>query len=165
MRDFFDQVDAATNGGLYYIGLLGALAIPDLCGAMQADDGIATKPLYIGWFDDYVGAKYEGLLTGADCYDLRCGFLHQGRLHRAGSRYARVIFLEPGTSTNIFHKNVMDDVLNIDVRIFCNDMTEAARNWLRTAEDSDLYRQNIDNFLKRHPEGLAPYIVGVPVIG
>jgi hypothetical protein len=165
VRDFFDQMEAAVDAGLYYASLMCALAIPDVCGGMEAEDGQATKKRYIDWFDRNVGPRYEGVLSGGDCYLLRCAMLHQGSLRHPEGAYERVIFLEPGATRMTLHMNIVLGALNIDVSIFCRDLIEAGRVWLADAEDSDAYRRNYDRFLKRHPDGLAPYIKGVPVIG
>ena len=58
----------------------------------------------------------------------------------------------------------MNDALNIDVRIFCNDLISGAEKWLEENENTDLYKKNYDKFMRRYPHGLPPYIVGVPVI-
>lgn len=59
----------------------------------------------------------------------------------------------------------MNDALNIDARIFCLDILAGGRAWLAAVEGSQTYLRNYDLFLKRHPEGLAPYVGGAPVIG
>ena len=59
----------------------------------------------------------------------------------------------------------MNDALNIDVRIFCNDIIESAKVWLQQFEETELYKKNYGKFMNRYPDGLTPYIVGVPVIG
>jgi hypothetical protein len=52
----------------------------------------------------------------------------------------------------------------IDIRLFCNDIIAGVENWLSEAEGTELYKENYNRFMKRHPNGLRPYIVGVPVI-
>jgi hypothetical protein len=37
--------------------------------------------------------------------------------------------------------------------------------WLDHVEKTPLYQQNLEASMKRHPDGLPPYIVGIPVIG
>jgi hypothetical protein len=168
MRDFLEQVQGGLDCNLYYLALFAAVAIPDICGALDSDDGYATKAKYIGWFDEYVAPRYRTpsgpILTGEDCYFFRCSLLHQGSLQHPQSSFSRVLFLEPGTSTNTLHRNIMMNALNIDVRIFCQDMLSGAYEWLEKAEDTDRFRENSSRFMRRYPEGLAPYYVGSPVI-
>jgi hypothetical protein len=83
MRDLFQQIDCAVGANLYYVALLAALSLPDICGAMESDDGEATGQRYIAWFNRWVAPKYTvrgaPSLTGEVCYYYRCSALHQGR--------------------------------------------------------------------------------------
>ncbi|PIP17784.1 MAG: hypothetical protein COX43_02405 [Parcubacteria group bacterium CG23_combo_of_CG06-09_8_20_14_all_35_9] len=164
MRDFLTQIKNGLDANLYLLSLFSALAIPDLCGAMSSENGEANPEKYKTWFDKYVAPKYNGFLSGNDCYFFRCSLLHQGSSQHPNNTYKRVLFVEPSTTTNVFHNNIMNDALNIDVRIFCNDITEGAEKWLDENEETELYKKNYDKFMRRYPNGLSPYIVGVPVI-
>lgn len=164
MRDLLAQIGTALQANLYYLALFAALAIPDICGALESEDGIATRDKYAAWFDRCVAPRYRGTLTGQDCWFFRCSLLHQGTSQNPRSTYARILFVEPTATTNVFHNNVINDGLNIDVRIFCADMVAGAEDWLRQHEHTENYRNNYDRFMRRHPQGLSPYIVGVPVI-
>lgn len=168
VQDFFDQVARGGEGPHYYLALAAALMIPDICGAMEAEDGRSTGARYRAWFDKHVAPKHrtsntgEPLLSGADCYILRCSLLHQGTTRHQKSRYSRILFTEPGPVT--LHMNILDDALNIAVREFCQEMAEAASSWLATAKDNASFKHNYGKFLQRYPDGLPPYISGVPVI-
>ena len=122
MRDFLTQIKNGLDANLYLLSLFSALAIPDLCGAMSSENGEAGKKKYKAWFDKYVAPKYNGFLSGEDCYFFRCSLLHQGSSQHPKSNYKRVLFVEPSATTNVFHNNIMNDALNIDVRIFFNDI-------------------------------------------
>jgi len=47
MRDLLNQIQSAIETKAYYLALYTSLTIPDICGAMQSDDGKATKEKYI----------------------------------------------------------------------------------------------------------------------
>ena len=164
MRDLLIQIKNGLGANLYLLSLFSALAIPDLCGAMDSKNGEAKPEKYKAWFDKYVAPKYNGFLNGNDCYYFRCSLLHQGSSQHPKSNYKRVLFVEPSATTNVFHNNIMEDALNIDVRIFCNDIISGAEAWLDENEETELYKKNYDKFMRRYPNGLSPYIVGVPVI-
>lgn len=164
MHDFLNQIQEGLKANLYYLSLFVSLSLPDICGAIDSVDGNATSEKYKKWFDEHVAPKYGGFLTGDDCYRFRCSLFHQGSSQHPKSTYSRVLFVEPTATTSVFHNNVINDALNIDVRIFCNDIVEAAKEWLQKVEKTDLYEENYNKFMKRYPNGLAPYIVGVPVI-
>ena len=142
-----------------------SLTLPDICGAIESNNGEASGDKYKKWFNDYVAPKYLDNFDGEDCYYFRCSLLHQGSSQHSKSKYKRVIFVEPTLSNGyIFHNNILEDALNIDVKIFCEDIINGVEAWLIKNENSDNYNKNNNKYMKRHPNGLSPYIVGVPVI-
>ncbi len=165
MRDLLDQVDKALQANLYYVALFVSLAIPDICGAIGSTSGQATKTKYVDWFDKYVGQRYSGFLTADDCWFFRCSLMHQGSSQHPKSMYSRILFVEPTATTGVFHCNVLNGALNIDVRIFCCDILSGALSWLQQHQGTAVYQRNYSRFMRRYPNGLAPYIVGVPVVG
>ncbi|MEW6456732.1 MAG: hypothetical protein AB1410_08495 [Acidobacteriota bacterium] len=165
MKNLLEQIKKGLDNNLYYLSLFVTLAIPDICGAIYSENGEANKDKYVQWFNKYVAGKYHSFLDGEDCYYFRCSLLHQGSSQHPKSNYSRVLFVEPTATTNVSHCNILNDALNIDVRIFCNDIVEGVKKWLKEVENTDLYKKNYSKFMTRHPHGLRPYIVGVPVIG
>ena len=132
MKDFLGQINAAVGAGLFYVALHSALALPDICAALESPSGTTSGERYADWFDRFVANKYtvgpnkEPSLTGDQCYQFRCALLHQGRLQPDRAQgYSRMFFLEPNGGL-IMHNNVMGDALNIDVRIFCGDLIAGA---------------------------------------
>jgi len=165
MQDVIQQVRAANGAGLYYVALVSALALPDICAALESADGQASKDKFEAWFNMYVAPRYNGFLDGETCYYFRCSMLHQGSTQHPRGRYSRIIFVEPGRSDIVLHKNIMNDALNIDVRIFCEDLCGAAERWWQGAATQPTVQANLPRFVTRYPNGLAPYICGLPVIG
>jgi hypothetical protein len=171
MQDYFDQVRKAANSELYYLALAGALVIPDMCSGMDSEDGKTNSAKYIDWVDKYLagkftaGADHTPNFSGEDCYGIRCGLLHQGRLEPHKGKYSRVLFLEPGKNGGItLHNNVLNDALNIDLPTFVLTMVETAEKWLKEVEGTDKFKSNHKHFMQRYPNGLPPYIVGIPLI-
>ena len=165
MIHLLEQSKKGLDHNLYYLSLFTVLALPDICGAINSKNGKANKDKYVQWFDKYVAEKYYGFLNGEDCYHFRCSLLHQGSSQHTKSNYSRVLFIEPTATTNVLHCNILNDALNIDVHIFCNDIVEGAEAWLREVEKTELYERNYNKFMRRYPHGLSSYIGGVPVIG
>lgn len=164
MRDLIHQVRAANESALYYVALISSLALPDICAALETNDGHASGANYMAWFDKHVAPRYNGNLNGRSCYYFRCSMLHQGSTRNPRSPYIRIVFAEPGASNLILHNNILNDALNIDVRIFCEDFCQAAELWWQEAETSQIVIKNLERFVTRYPHGLAPYIVGIPII-
>lgn len=165
MREFLNQIESALQANLFYVSLLASLAVPDICGAINSEDGLATSDKYADWFDQYVGMAYAQFFNGEDCYKFRCSFLHQGSSQHSDARYSRILFVEPTASSNIYHCNIINDALNIDVRVFCRDIITGALQWLDEVEETELFQENYSRFMRRYPNGLPPYIDRVPVIG
>ncbi len=163
VQDLLQQIDLGLRANLYYLSLMSALSVPDMCAALSSPNGQTSGAQYAAWFDQYVAPKYCGNLDGQTCYQFRCSLIHQGTTQHPGSQYSRIIFMEP--SGHIFHNNVINGALNIDVRIFCRDVTASATSWITANQNTATYRQNYPRFIQRYPNGIPPYIVGAPVIG
>ncbi|MEK4578262.1 hypothetical protein [Bacillus sp. FSL R12-0074] len=161
MEDLFNEIERGLDAGVYHLSLGIALCIPDICAALQSDDGKTSGRKYKEWYTSYVGNKFR--MSADECYYFRCSFLHQGSTQHEKSNYKRIIFIEPGPM--VFHNNVFNDVLNIDIVIFCKDLIESARQWIEDIKENENFIRNHANSFKRYPNGLPPYIVGTPVYG
>lgn len=158
------EIERALNLGLYYVALQASLALPDICGALQSDNGEASKQKYIAWYNTYAKEPGANSISGDDCYYFRCSCLHQGSTQHPRSSYSRILFLVPTGNGFIFHNNVINNALNIDINIFCRNIIKAVRDWTKKVENDENYKKNYEHLLKVYPNGLRPYIVGCPVI-
>lgn len=59
----------------------------------------------------------------------------------------------------------MNDALCIDLQVFCREVIAGVRAWLAQVENAEPFKSNYEKFVRRYPDGLKPYIAGVPVIG
>ncbi len=185
MRLLIDQIESSLKSGNYFLSLFTSLTIPDIAGAMDSENGWATKDKYIDWYEKWVRPRSkekmlaqlpeemrdkvpssESPLDGESCYNFRCSLLHQGRaIQNDQNKFDRIIFVEPQTSGVTIHNTIMNDTICIDLKTFCNEIISGANKWLDQAEGTKRFQKNYENFVKRHPNGLKPFIVGVPVIG
>ncbi|MCH7882890.1 hypothetical protein IIA95_00510 [Patescibacteria group bacterium] len=165
MKELLIQIQKGLDTNLYFLALFTALAIPDICGALSSENGETDGQKYKAWFDQYIAPKYINFTDGADCYRFRCSLLHQGRSQLKDSKFSRIWFIEPGTTSVVMHDNTSNDTLNIDVGVFCKDIIAGAEEYLSKNEQTDLYKTNYDKFVRRYPNGIPPLITGVPVIG
>lgn len=184
MRLLLDQLEQSLSSGNYYLSLIAALTLPDIAGALDSENGLASGAKYKAWYEKWGRPRFmdtvlasvpdhakeyvteiENPLDGEACYLFRCSLLHQGKTVHPKSKYSRIIFIEPGTTSNVIHYGVINDALCIDLMSFCKEMILGVRMWLDEVEHSGQFRRNYESFVKRHPTGLSPYIRGVPVIG
>lgn len=165
MKDILNQIINGLKVNQYYLSLFVALTIPDICGALESNNGNASGKKYKNWFNKYVFSKYNGIITADDCYHFRCSLLHQGITLHPKSNYTRILFIEPGATTNILNLARINGTLTIDVNIFCKDIVDSALVWLKDMESNPFYIENSKKIIKRHPNGFEDIIGGVAVIG
>lgn len=163
MEFLLKEIEQALNSGMYFMALQSTLSLPDICGALQSSNGIATKSNYISWYDTHAKESSSNSISGEDCYCFRCSCLHQGTTQNPNSSYSRILFLVPNNQS-IFHNNIINDALNIDINIFCSNIISAVRKWELGVKDDPNYMRNYANLIKVYPNGLPPYIIGIPVI-
>lgn len=172
MEEYLKQLRLVVAVNLYLPALVMALSLPDVCSALESRDGRTIGSAYKAWFDEYVAPRYvvsiqgdkEVRLSGHHAYSFRCALLHQGRTsHPKG--YPRILFVEPPRASPVLHNNLINGALNIDVRIFCEDVCSGVELWLSRVRGTLHFEKNSQEMVKRYPQGLPPYIVGIPVVG
>lgn len=161
MDRLIEEIRAALRANMFTLALQGTLALVDICAALGSDDGRTRGSRFKAWFEENLGGKYQWL-SPDDVYQLRCGMLHQGRM--ASDQYEAIIFTLPDASGNLFHNNRINDALNLDLVTFCDDIISAAEAWWEANRTSDPVRSNSADLAQIRPNGLAPYMVGMPIL-
>jgi hypothetical protein len=166
MRNFIQSIEASLTTENHYAALGMALAAPDVCGWIL-DPSTPSKQRYIAWFEKYVQDKYtleetkiqprRVFLSGSDCYALRCAFLHEGRENISAQRAREVLesfqFVVPPPGWNI-HNNKMNNTLQLQVDVFCRDLTEGVQAFLEDiSSDSDCVARMNEALLIRDVNG------------
>lgn len=164
MEELLKEIEKGLEVGLYQTALSMTLCLPDICGALESENGRASGEKYKAWFNEYIEKTKIGRITADDCYYFRCSFLHQYTTEHNKSNYEKIIFLEPNDTISM-HNNVLEGALNIDINIFCISIIEAVIRWKSLKQETEEYIKNYDKTFKKHPNGISPYIVGIPVYG
>src|ERR1700691_2032045 len=103
MEAILKEVEHAIEAGLYYLAVATALALPDVCAALEHQDGRATDKRYKAWYDVWLAPEYP-MITAEDMYCLRCGVVHQGTIiGKPGTQYSRIVFYLPGKFAGAIH--------------------------------------------------------------
>lgn len=158
MDDLFDQIMQAVDAGLSLLALAGALTVPDICAALGSNDGRTTGDRYRDWVRSELEPKWRQFLTAEDVYAFRCSFLHQGRLEQSKTPVRKLLFIE---GTGNVHMNLFDDMLQLDLGLFCGDVTEAGRAWTAASAGSEPFDTNLATFVQRRADGIfGPNDVG-----
>lgn len=170
MDAILDEIDAVLAAGLSYVAVALSLTLPGICAALESptgstrgEDGVRYKR----WYDAHLASIYPNI-TSADCYSLRCGVVHQGRFGVECSQYERVLFMVPNPQRNVVH-NCIDvragrKVLILDAHRFCRDIMAAVRRWFETVREEATVGRNLSQLVEFRPDGLAPYVTGMPMI-
>lgn len=80
------NIRKALDNNLYYVALMSALALPDICGKAEFPNERQSKERYILWYEQNIGEHEESTkcdnnlpyLSGEVIYNLRCSMLHEG---------------------------------------------------------------------------------------
>jgi len=177
MEDLLDQIERASDAGLYYLALIGALALPDMCAAMEHSSGDSNQNRYRTWYEENMLGGYgeppfgsdpgeAPWLSSLDCWKFRCSMLHQGRGSHKQAPSRRLLFLEPGGGLTL-HKgrfNGHENGVMLDISTFVEDMIASVRQWQGKVAGTELYVTNAKSFIRRHPHGFPPFVAGTPVI-
>jgi hypothetical protein len=158
------EIEKALAANLHYLALTLSLTIPDICSALESENGSATSDRYKNWYKTHLAPKYPNL-TDIDCYSLRCGVVHQGRMGHPKSQYGYIAFTFPDQpNIAVFHGNISLDVLQLDVRLFCRDICDAARHWFEIVKDQPNLKSNLSRLVRFRPNGIEPHFSGIPCI-
>ncbi|GGX11044.1 hypothetical protein GCM10007242_16340 [Pigmentiphaga litoralis] len=163
MDMIFAEIENTLRSNNYFSAITTALLVPDICGALGSNDGVATGAKFRQWYDENLAAQYESL-TAVDCYSLRCGVVHQGRFGGGRGQYARVLFTVPNAQNNTFHRIIINDCLNLDAIRFCTDVVNAGRHWFAQNQTDANVVANLPRLVQFRPDGLPPYMIGMPLI-
>lgn len=151
MERFIGSIERSLQSENWFGALFLALAIPDVCGALETPgvgNGKRYKrwfnqnmaPLYqrknpidpamlarLGWTDEKIARTQAPLFNADDCYAFRCSCLHAGMTETVRSH---IHFVAPPGNGNIVHLNLIDDVLQMQIDQFCLEVCRATRKWL-----------------------------------
>ncbi|WP_344698905.1 hypothetical protein [Sphingomonas limnosediminicola] len=142
------EIQAAITNGLPYLAMMQALAVPDICGALMASDGRATRSAYLAWYGEYMWGNFI-LLSPEQCYSLRCGFVHQSRSDLAGGHFKRIAFhCHFWGAMDSMPMVDMGDTLYISVEQFCAHLNNAAHRWFATVAFDPTVLENAQSLLK-----------------
>ena len=101
---YFDEMTRCVDGKCYWALLHIVLVLPDICAAMETDNGDTSPSKYQNWCKRYLADK---LIKPGDWYRMRCVILHQGRTLDNKSQYSAFSFGQP--SAAVVHRCVKED--------------------------------------------------------
>jgi hypothetical protein len=133
---YWGEMGTCRSAGTHWALLHVTVCIPDICSALESDDGEATRARYKAWCEQYLPNPH---LAPAERYRMRCKILHQGRagLDEEGGRYRAFAFSRRSADGHVDHLRVEGDKLVLDVGELSNETEAGAKAWISDIE-SDL---------------------------
>lgn len=168
MQLLLQEIERALQARLYYLAIVTVVTLPDVCAALSSNDGESNGQRYRDWYNANVAPTLTWF-SDTDCWKFRCGGVHQGRFGHRDMQYDRAIFLLPGPiqlCQGISRNNggIQESAYLYSADEFCRVFVGAARAWLLTKQDDPVVQANMQHLVQLRPNGLAPHIVGTPVI-
>jgi hypothetical protein len=163
LRTMQDEILKAVSSGVYSVPIFMSAAIPDICAALESDDGRTSATRYQAWFDKWAASRMS-LMTAEDCYSLRCGLIHQGKLGGLKGGISQVVFPLPNPAFSTLANCRFGDVYMYDISSFCSDMISSSDDWWQASKDNSTVLENAKHVLKVHPTGWGNAISGIPVL-
>jgi hypothetical protein len=164
MEELIAQIRAASDAGLYYLALMGALMLPDICGALASENGQATPSKFKDWMRQNVPEQAAG---AAEVYGLRCSLLHQGRAMPHKGHFP-IAFMFPHPTVmqlhNISTEVGADRVAWLSIPEFVDEVTRGVEARLAKFGNTARVKKNMEKFVRLRAEGLPPHVAGAPVI-
>src|ERR1700722_15181592 len=163
------EIERALQAHLYYLALISTLSLIDMCAALEDEDGETNQTKFRAWYSKNLAEHYTWL-SDQDCYGLRCGILHRGVMDHAvrkkpKSTWNRIAFSLPDANGNTVRQMAMEDFYCTGLAEFCQDVTARVRAWADNAKHNPIVRKNAENLMRYHPNGIAPYFVGMQIFG
>ena len=169
---YLDSIIKSLESKNWYAALFIALAIPDICGALEHPD-TSSSVRYVSWYDKYMLPKYSStmgalhephvFLSGDDCYALRCSLLHEGTGDVEKQKISKILksvrFNEP-PDKGMMHRTQLKNVLQLQVDAFCNDIIDATHQWLSDVQGDASIQARTQLLLKIHPAFYFPGFIG-----
>lgn len=141
MKHFVASVDASLRQGNNIAALMTALAIPDICGALQEpSDQVGER--YRSWWNLYCREKYtvrgEVWVSGDDIYALRNAMLHGGdheKMRDGRNRVKKFQIIAPRGGT--YHLNQTAGGMQLQLDCLCRDICDGATEWFADVAEFD----------------------------
>lgn len=145
MHRFTSSIRKSLEEKNWYGALMTSLTLPDICGQIETPRE-GSKSRSVRWLKKWIEPLYTSqnhvFLSADDCYALRCSFLHEGVSNIEEQRARQVLndfhFITPLPGMSI-HNNKVNNTLQLQVDIFCNEIADAVDNWaIETSENPDI---------------------------
>ena len=132
LQPYWNEMRTCRQHRAYWALLHVTICLPDICAALESENGRAKKKRYENWCERYLTHPH---LSAAERYDIRCLVLHEGRTEtKEQARYDRYSFGQPSYAGQADHMRVDGRTLHIDVDRLSQEVQNGAGRWISEME-------------------------------
>jgi hypothetical protein len=164
---YWDDMGRCRTGRAYWSLLHVTVCLPDICAALESDNGRTLGKLYIAWCDTNLP---DALLTAEERYAMRCKVLHEGRAHVGQQgRYTGFAFTQPAANGDVDHRRVEGTTLVLDVGRLSAEYESGVRGWIRVVEAQPAgpvamnVERNLQTIVRVHQKPMPIQVLGVVI--
>ena len=144
---YLGDILRALEARVFYSALALAVTIPDICGAIEFPNETKMGKRYRDWFSQPWCGMLHSYLGAADCWAIRCSYLHNGSGEFEGNSaaYADLSHIQftVGKDRGVWSSTYMASsvpeakgAVRIPVESFCHDMATSADAWRNCRSDN-----------------------------
>ena len=160
MNHFTSSIRKSIEEQNWYGALTLALTLPDICGQLE-NPTEGSKSRSVKWLKEWIEPLYTIerqntpyiMFSAEDCYALRCSFLHEGMSNIEEQRARQILndfhFVTPHPNLTV-HNNKVNNTLQLQVDIFCNEIADAVDKWTIEKSDNANIVSNMNKLITIH---------------
>ena len=152
MEIIIEELKIAIYNKLFFLAINISLTIPDICAALESENGQTSGTKYKNWVDTYLSPKYDGFISGDDIYKIRCASLHQGKFDHDNPRFEKIAFQIPEEGL-FFHNNIFGKTLQLNAGTFIADVIESYNEWKIANSNNETVKTNALAGFRIYDEG------------
>jgi hypothetical protein len=155
MERFTGSIEKAIADKNWFCTLFLSLALPDICSRIESENNRTNGMKYAAWWNSYCGDQYyfradEPMMTGDDCYVLRCSMLHEGVGDVSHQKRKGTLERFHFTS-NPLHLNQLGNIMLLNVEQFSKDIILGVSRWKEFLIQNDPEKLNkLSDLLEVH---------------
>jgi hypothetical protein len=183
MHTLFEELRKCHEQKLHQISILIACALPDICAALESENGRTCGEKYKNWCTRNLQLENFSRVTAEELYSLRCRLVHQGSGNFAPSNETITESNEKELTLLFFDKEKEEsrmkvggiikhdtgDYKLVEIHGFIEGIINSATTWwdLMAKQQNVNVRKNHLALLKRYENGLPwfPLLGAYPIYG
>jgi hypothetical protein len=164
LEQLVTEVHDACGHGMWIVALIAALALPDMCAALEQSDARSTRSRYKAWLAANLPPTSGPILQPDEIYALRCRLLHEGRAQSSSwqtdhQRFALTFEgIQNHGATSFGSAPTGGYVLRwISAPTLIGDLTSAALRWLEASAANPVVQRNMESLAHVEPSDQRGY--------